>query len=271
MPSPNPRRTTKATTTASDGGWGETIRTVVYAILIAFGIRTLAVEPFNIPSGSMIPTLLVGDYLFVSKWSYGYSRYSLPSFLVWDAPPATTADCKAVPGRLFGRMPERGDVAVFKLPRDPSVDYIKRIVGLPCDRIQVIGGVLFINGQEVQRDRIEDFTRAVVMGRAFTVPQYVETLPEGRQHRIIEEFGDNGSLDDTQVFTVPPGHVFGMGDNRDNSQDSRVLGEVGFIPLENMVGPAQVTFLSLREGTRFWEFWEWPSALRPSRMFMAIE
>ncbi|WP_114391514.1 signal peptidase I [Oleisolibacter albus] len=260
----------KTTKTATDAGWGETIKTVVYAILIAFGIRTIAFEPFNIPSGSMIPTLLVGDYLFVSKFSYGYSRYSLPSFLVWgDQTPPRAEDCKDAPGRLFGRLPERGDVAVFKLPRDPKQDYIKRIVGLPCDRIQVIGGILHVNGAEVALQPSDGYVIGQGVTAPVTVPRYLETLPNGLTHSIIETLGDNGPLDNTPVFVVPPGYVFGMGDNRDNSLDSRTT-EVGFIPVENLVGPAQVLFFSLDEGVRFWEFWKWPRALRLSRMGQGI-
>lgn len=256
----------------TDGGWGETIRTVIFAIAIALGIRTLAFEPFNIPSGSMIPTLLVGDYLFVGKFSYGYSWYSLPSILVPTGMTGARTDrCDEVPGRLFGRMPERGDVAVFKLPRDPSVDYIKRIVGLPCDRIQVIDGVLHINGTAVPRERGEDFVRGHIFGNPINVAQYRETLPNGRSYNVLEELGDQGALDNTPVFVVPPGFVFAMGDNRDASQDSREIQQVGYIPLENLVGPAKVIFLSLEEGTRFWQFWKWPSALRTSRLFSGAQ
>jgi signal peptidase I len=239
------------------GGIGETIKTVVYAVVIAFGVRTFAYEPFNIPSGSMIPTLLVGDYLFVSKFSYGYSRYTV----AFGAP--------LFDGRLFYTKPERGDVAVFKLPRDNKTDYIKRIVGLPGDRIQVINGILHINGESVKRDRVEDFVTTDQFGRQVRVAQYIETLPNGRKHNIIEE-SDSGSLDNTQVYVVPENHFFAMGDNRDNSLDSRVNSMVGFVPVENLVGRAEFLFFSIDEGTHFWEIWKWPLAVRFSRIFEGV-
>ncbi|KJB97095.1 signal peptidase I [Skermanella aerolata] len=239
------------------GGIGETIKTVVYAVVIAFGVRTFAYEPFNIPSGSMIPTLLVGDYLFVSKFSYGYSRYTV----AFGAP--------VFDGRVLYTKPERGDVAVFKLPRDNKTDYIKRIIGLPGDRIQMIGGILHINGEAVKRDRVEDFVTTDQFGRQIRVAQYVETLPNGRKHRIIEE-SDTGSLDNTQVYTVPEDHFFAMGDNRDNSLDSRVSSMVGFVPVENLVGRAEFLFFSIDEGSSFWEFWKWPWAVRFGRIFDGV-
>jgi len=265
------RAKAKPAATAEEGGWGELFRTVLYAVLIAFGIRTLAFEPFNIPSGSMIPTLLVGDYLFVSKFGYGYSRYSLPAFLVPGGETPVADGCGDVPGRLFGSMPERGDVAVFKLPTEPGTDYIKRIVGLPCDRVQVIDGILHINGEAVKRERLPDDAAAAVVSWQNAAPQYLETLPEGRQHRINELRGDAGALDNTPVYVVPPGHVFAMGDNRDNSQDSRVLDLVGFIPLENIVGEAKFIFFSLEEGASFWQVWKWPTAIRFGRLFDRVE
>jgi signal peptidase I len=239
------------------GGIGETIKTVVYAVVIAFGVRTFAYEPFNIPSGSMIPTLLVGDYLFVSKFSYGYSRYTV----AFGAP--------VFDGRVLYTKPERGDVAVFKLPRDNKTDYIKRIIGLPGDRIQMIGGILHINGEAVKRERVEDFVTTDQFGRQVRVAQYVETLPNGRKHRIIEE-SDTGSLDNTQVYTVPEDHFFAMGDNRDNSLDSRVSSMVGFVPVENLVGRAEFLFFSIDEGSSFWEFWKWPWAVRFGRIFDGV-
>ncbi len=185
-------------------GWKETVKTVFYAVLIAIFIRTFAFEPFSIPSGSMIPTLLVGDYLFVSKFSYGYSRHSLPFSL------------PLIPGRILYTQPERGDVVVFKLPADNRTDYIKRIIGLPGDRIQVRDGVLHINDQPVKRERVADHMRYTTSGNVVREPRYIETLPNGKQHPIIEAQGDFGQGDDTPVYTVPEGHFFAMGDIRDN-------------------------------------------------------
>lgn len=235
-------------------GVRETLTTVVYAILIALVIRTVAYEPFNIPSGSMIPTLLIGDYLFVSKFSYGYSRYSLP----WGLP--------LIPGRIFFTEPKRGDVAVFKVPIDNKTDYIKRIVGLPGDRIQVVHGILHINGQAVKRERVSDYVLQTGAGHVRQVPRYIETLPNGRSHYILEE-SDNGPVDNTRVFVVPPGHYFAMGDNRDHSDDSRL--DVGYIPRVNLVGRAEFLFFSI-DGSP-WEFWNWGHTVRFSRIFKAIQ
>jgi signal peptidase I len=238
------------------GGWLESVKTIVYAGLIAIGIRTIAFEPFNIPSGSMIPTLLVGDYLFVSKYSYGYSRYSMP------------LGPNLFSGRIFGSLPQRGDVAVFKLPRDPSQDYIKRIIGLPGDTIQVRGGILHINGRPVRRELVGDSNLDRCYGREG--PKYYrETLPEGRVHGILECSDSNGA-DNTQEYRVPAGHVFAMGDNRDNSQDSRFLDAVGFIPVENLVGRAEFIFFSVDGSAAWWEVWAWPLAVRWTRLLSAI-
>ena len=218
------------------------VKTIVTVVVIVLGIRTFAFEPFNIPSGSMIPTLLIGDYVFVSKFSYGYSGYSFPFFHPQFA------------GRVFGSLPKRGDVAVFKLPRDPSIDYIKRIVGLPGDKLQVIDGVLNINDKPVALARAE------------------ETLPNGVQHPLLQPV-NNGPLDNTIVYEVPPDHVFGMGDNRDNSLDSRVPPRdngVGYIPIENLVGRAEFRFFSFDGNTPWWHVWEWPFAIRYSRLFTGV-
>src|SRR5688572_28714791 len=205
------------------GGLWETVKTVVYAVLIALGIRTFAYEPFNIPSGSMIPTLLIGDYLFVSKFSYGYSRYSFPF-----SPPLFE-------GRILQQDVDRGDVAVFKLPRDGSTDYIKRIVGLPGDRIQMKKGILYINDQPVERKRIEDFEPGVRGSGGPPVAQY-----------------------------------FAMGDIRSNSHDSRAAGGVGFIPAESLIGRAEFLFFSVNGQARIWEVWNWPRAIRYDRLLTAI-
>ena len=238
------------------GGLVENVKTIFYAGLIAIGIRSFAFEPFNIPSGSMIPTLLVGDYLFVSKFSYGYSRFSLPL-----SPPLFS-------GRIFGSLPHRGDVAVFKLPRDTSTDYIKRIIGLPGDRIQMKGGHLFLNGTEVPRQPEGTYT-ATGDGPPMVMRLYLETLPNGVTHDILKA-SDDGPLDNTQEYLVPPGHVFAMGDNRDNSLDSRVLNAVGFIPVENLVGRAEFLFFSVDATAPWWEFWEWPFEIRWNRLFSGI-
>jgi signal peptidase I len=240
----------------TSGGWAESIKTIVYAGLIAIGIRTVAFEPFNIPSGSMIPTLLVGDYLFVSKYSYGYSRYSMPF-----AP-------NLFQGRIFGSVPERGDVAVFRLPRDPSQDYIKRMIGLPGDRVQVRNGILHINGAAVERKPLGPYT-VEGDGPRMTVRQYREILPGGVAHNILE-MSDDMRLDNTPEFRVPEGHVFAMGDNRDNSQDSREPGAVGFIPLENLVGRAEFIFFSWDGSAPWWQVWNWPFAVRWNRVFNGV-
>jgi signal peptidase I len=226
----------------------DTIKTVFYAILIALCVRTVAYEPFNIPSGSMIPTLLIGDYLFVSKFSYGYSRYSLPLGL------------PLIPGRIFASEPERGDVVVFKLPSDNSTDYIKRIVGLPGDTIQVKKGILHINEKPVGRERLPDYRFQNYTGN------FKETLPNGRSHPILETDGDIGALDNTPAYHVPEGHYFAMGDNRDNSSDSRVF---GFVPAQNLVGRAEFRFLSTNGD--LWQFWKWADTIRFERIFTGIE
>ncbi len=237
------------------GGIRETLKTLVYAVVIALVVRTLLFEPFNIPSGSMKPTLLVGDYLFVSKFAYGYSRYSVPLGLPLFS------------GRIFERLPERGDVVVFKLPSDNKTDYIKRVVGLPGDRIQVLNGVLQINGTPVQLERVGDFDEDFD-GRTVAVPMLQEQLPEGRRHLVLD-LTPNGSLDNTGIYLVPPGHVFAMGDNRDNSLDSRVE-NVGYIPVENLIGRAEVLFFSVNSQASFWQPWTWPWGIRYGRLFNLI-
>lgn len=254
-PSPDPSSGAGDSGSSAAGGLVETVRTILIAFLIAIAVRTFLYEPFNIPSGSMMPTLLKGDYLFVSKLSYGYSRFSFP----FSAGPFD--------GRILQDEPERGDVAVFRNPNDASIDYIKRIVGLPGDSIQVIGGVLHINGEAVNRRRVEDY----VTPEGQVVAQYVETLPNGRRHRILEARGDAAFLDNTPLFTVPAGHYFGMGDNRDQSQDSRMLSVVGYIPAENLIGRADVLFWSVEDQVVLWKPWTWPTGVRYGRLFNGVD
>ncbi len=227
--------------------------TLVLALLAALFIRSVAFEPFSIPSGSMKPSLLVGDYLFVSKYAYGFSRYSFP----WQVVPISE--------RMLGRDPERGDIAVFKFPPNPKSDYIKRIVGLPGDTVQVREGVLYLNGTAVPRTPVGEERVTDRNGITHTYRVFRETLPNGRQW-LVYDATPGGALDDTEVYRVPEGHYFGLGDNRDQSSDSRLLDRVGFIPAENLVGRAEVVFVSFNGTARFWEFWRWPLAIRFSRI-----
>jgi signal peptidase I len=244
---------------AAEGGIYETVKVVVQALAIALVVRTLLFQPFNIPSGSLVPTLLIGDYLFVSKYAYGYSKHSIPF-----SPPIFS-------GRILSSEPKRGDIAVFKLPKDGSTDYIKRVIGLPGDRIQMIDGILNINGQAVKRQRIADYETQDPWGKVVKVPQYLETLPNGVTHVVIERDGDKGYWDNTYVYQVPAGHFFMMGDNRDNSTDSRDEASVGYVPFENFVGRAEIIFFSLDEGASGWKVWEWPWTVRWSRIFTPVK
>lgn len=293
------------TETKKDGFW-ETLKTVFWALVIAGVFRTLLFQPFSIPSGSMKPTLLIGDYLFVSKYSYGYSHYSLPFEPDW------------FDGRIWAAEPERGDVIVFKHPKrdacarpvleriggffkslvgvvqiDPGdcIDYVKRAVGLPGDELQVKGGILYINGEPLKTERIEDFSEPFIplgspprsprcingplgRGAACFKEQYLETLPNGRVHKVLNFQGEMGATpepyrislpDNTGIYTVPEDHLFFMGDNRDNSIDSRWTNQVGVVPYENLIGRADVIAFS-SEGP-FWQVWNW----RFDRLFKAID
>ena len=239
----------------------ELVRLLIHAGIIALVIRTFLFQPFNIPSGSMKGTLLVGDYLFVSKYSYGFSRYSLP----FINPSSWT-------GRILASQPERGDIVVFRLPREDSIDYIKRVIGLPGDRIQVIDGHLHINGAPVKRVQIPDFAGEAPCGSLAAVSRvkrWRETLPNGVTYETLDCIDQAGFPDTTQVYTVPAGNYFMMGDNRDNSTDSR-FPDVGFVPFDNLVGRAQIIFFSIRENERILDVLHLPLTIRWTRLFSIV-
>ena len=243
----------------SGESWTELAKTVIYAGLIAVVIRTFLFQPFNIPSASMEATLLVGDYLFVEKFSYGYSRYTFP-FGGWPLG-------DSMHGRFLARAPQRGDVVVFKFPQDNSTDFIKRLIGIPGDRIQMRSGLLYLNGKLVPRTRVADYVERVD-GEEHHVPQYQETLPGGKTYLTLDR-DPEGALDHTDIFVVPPDHYFMMGDNRDNSDDSRAA--VGYVPAENLEGKAEFRFFSIDSSAPIWQFWKWPLAIRYSRLLTPID
>jgi signal peptidase I len=239
----------------TQGGIAETAKVVFQALIIALVIRTLLFQAFNIPSGSMKATLLVGDYLFVSMFSYGYTHYSLPFSL------------PLFKGRVWAAEPNRGDIVVFRHPKDDATDLIKRVIGLPGDRIQVIQGVLHINGEPVKRERVDDYADSE-NGVAMRVKRWRETLPNGVSYTTLDLI-DNGIADNTQVYVVPAGYYFMMGDNRDDSTDSR-FPQVGYVPFENIIGRAQIIFFSIGEGEHAWQFWRWPWTARWTRLFTLV-
>ena len=232
------------------------LKSILIAIFIALLIRSFIFEPFNIPSGSMKPNLLVGDFIFVSKYSYGFSKHSLPFSI------------PLIPGKIFSNTPERGDVVVFKTPENNRTDYIKRVIGLPGDKIEIKNGIIFINGSEILRKKLNDFIDTDNKTSNKRVRMYKEYF-FNKEINILD-ITDNGIADNTQLFNVPENHFFVMGDNRDNSQDSRFISTVGFIPYENLVGKAQFIFFSL-ENARFLQIWKWPNSIRYERIFQKIQ
>lgn len=249
---------------AGDTGWRETVKIVIHALILAIIVRIFFYQPFNIPSGSMKETLLVGDYLFVSKLSYGYSRFSFPFGII------------PFDGRIFGAQPKRGDVVVFKLPRDNDKDYIKRIIGLPGDKIYVRKGIVYINGAAVPRERAGNYVGPDDYGRPRPIPRYQETLPNGVSYHVLDA-GPGRPLDDVGPYVVPPDKYFVMGDNRDNSVDSRVAPQdrgVGFVPFENLVGRAEIIFFSAAvddpDAFQLTSPWTWPFDIRWRRIFSLV-
>jgi signal peptidase I len=239
----------------------EIIKTVVYALGIALVLRVLLFQPFTIPSASMVPNLLEGDYVVVSKYSYGWSRHSIPF-----SPPLFQ-------GRVFGHAPQRGDIIVFKLPRDGKTDYVKRLIGLPGDHISVHGGVVYLNRKRIPRAPLPPAMIDAGFGYVRPVDQYRETLPEGKSF-VVNDFGPDGDLDNTSEFIVPEGHYFFMGDNRDNSSDSRVPpeeGGVGYVPAENLEGKARIVLLSWDKEASLFKPWTWVTHARPSRFFHLVQ
>jgi len=247
--------------TKKKASWDDSIRTVLFAFVLALVFRSFAFEPFHIPSGSMKNTLLIGDYLFVSKFSYGYSRYSFPLGL------------PIMNGRMLEfEQPQRGDVVVFRLPKNPRIDYIKRIMGLPGDKLQVKEGILYINGTALKRATLPNETDYDENNIAHSVTAYAETLPEGKVIHILKEHDNGkGDADNTPIFVVPEGHYFMMGDNRDNSRDSRFLQEVGYVPEQNIVGRASMIFFSIDGSADIKNPLSWVTALRTGRFFKTIE
>ena len=238
------------------------VKSIFLAIFIALLIRSFVAEPFNIPSGSMKPNLLVGDFIFVSKWSYGYSKHSLPFSL--DLIPDFL---DKFPDKIFSKMPKRGDVVVFKTPQDNRTDYIKRLIGLPGDTIQIIDGKIKINNKLILRKKNEDFVDVDKNGNKKRIRKYIEYF-FNKEIEVLDIM-DNGMADNTNTFVVPEGFFFVMGDNRDNSQDSR-FNVVGFVPFKNLVGKAQFIFFSL-ENSRFFQIWKWPKSIRYNRLTKRIK
>ncbi|RYE49720.1 MAG: signal peptidase I [Hyphomicrobiales bacterium] len=233
----------------------ETIIVIIEALAIALIFRTFLYQPFSIPTASMQQTLMIGDYFIANKWTWGFGKYSFPIALPFN-------------GRIFGSEPKRGDVAVFR-NEITNEDYIKRVIGMPGDRIQMKEGRLYINGTMVEREQTGTATDTDSYMTTVPVTVYTETLPNGVKH-TIQEISDNEQLDNTAEYVVPAGHFFMMGDNRDRSADSRVLSQVGYVPLDNLIGKAEARFFSIKNNLPPWQLWEWPANVRWDRMFQSV-
>ena len=235
----------------------ENIKILFFALIVALLIRSFLLQPFFIPSSSMEPTLLIGDRLFVSKYSYGYSRHSLPF------------SPKVYNKRIVEKAPMRGDVIVFKTPADNRTDYIKRLIGLPGDIIQIINGDLYLNDRKIKKEKIETLSNINCGNEILEVDFFEETLPNGKKYVAV--YRKDGSMINSNKFTVPRDHYFFMGDNRDCSKDSRFLSSVGYVDFNNLVGKAQFIFFSndKNEGS-FFKFWKWNQSIRYDRLFKKI-
>lgn len=250
--------TTSSSTPAMDVFW-DNVKIIIQALALAMVLRFTVAQPFRIPSGSMQPTLAVGDYIVVTKWSYGYGRFSFAPL-----------EGLLPHGRLFGSQPERGDVVVFRPVPEQDRDFIKRVIGLPGDHIQMINGVLHINGEAVQRELV-GVTRECPdsPGSNSDVATYRETLPNGVSYITCDK-RENSELDNTREYVVPEGHYFMMGDDRDNSADSRVPSVVGFVPYDNLVGPAQFVVVSFDETTSLFRPWTLFTGFRAERFLKSV-
>ena len=236
----------------------ENLKTIIYALIIALIIRSFLFQPFYIPSSSMEPNLLVGDRLFVSKYSYGYSRHSLPF-----SPNLTNK-------RYLSKNPERGDVIVFKTPTDNRTDYIKRLIGLPGDTLQIINGDLYLNNKKIKRNKIKITININCGNGILNVSAFEEILPNGKSY--IAVYNKEGTMQNTDKFIVPDEHFFFMGDNRDCSKDSRFLSSVGYVAFNNLVGRADLIFFSNdKKNGNFFKFWKWNKSIRIDRFFDKIQ
>ena len=235
----------------------ENFKTLIYALIIAILIRSILIQPFYIPSSSMEPNLIVGDRLFVTKYSYGYSKHSFPF-----SPPIFE-------GRIFFNDPKRGDVIVFKTPSDNRTDYIKRLIGLPGDLIQFIDGNLYLNNNQILKSIISDNDKLLCGNHEFVVKTYDEKLPNGFLYKV--SYGKYNTFENSDKFIVPKDHYFFLGDNRDCSKDSRFLSDVGYVHKDNLVGKAQFLFFSSdRKKGSIFQFWKWHDTIRFSRFFKKI-
>tara|TARA_B100000949_G_scaffold58000_1_gene51150 strand:+ start:778 stop:1506 length:729 start_codon:yes stop_codon:yes gene_type:complete len=236
----------------------DNIKTLFYALLIALFIRSFFFQPFYIPSSSMEPNLLIGDRLFVSKYSYGYSQHSFPF------------SPKIFTGRILKKTPKRGDVVVFKTPADNRTDYIKRLIGLPGDKVQIINKDLYLNGIKIEKKQVETSLNINCGGEILKVDVYEETLPNGTKYLAV--YRKDATMINSDVFIVPNEHYFFLGDNRDCSKDSRFLSSVGYVNFNNLVGKARIIFFSSnKKKGSFFKFWNWNQIVRKDRLFKKIK